>query len=157
MSCTVRRAVPRDAQALDALHKASVRALCARAYSARQIEAWLGGRGPADYCRAMIDGETMFVAERNGQIVGFASVRADVLRSLYADPVSGRGAGSVLLRLAEHHVRDEGATVLSLQATLNAVTFYQRHGFLADRKATVLRGGLKLAVVDMSKRLPRSR
>jgi len=153
MFCTVRRAVPRDAQALDALHKASVRALCARAYSARQIEAWLGGRDPADYCRAMIDGETMFVAERNGQIVGFASVRTDVLWSLYVDPVGGRGAGSVLLRFAEQHVRAGGAALLSLQATLNAVPFYRRHGFLADRKATVARGGLRFSVVDMSKRL----
>jgi putative acetyltransferase len=153
MRCTVRRAAPKDAQALDALHKASVRALCAGTYSARQIEAWLAGRGPADYCRAMLAGETMLVAERDGQVVGFACVKQERLIGLYVDPVRGRGAGPTLLRLAEQHVRDEGSAVLSLQATLNAVAFYQRHGFVAERKATVLRGGRELAVVDMSKRL----
>ena len=151
MRCTVRRAAPKDAQALDALHKASVRALCAKAYSARQIEAWLTGRGPADYCRAMLAGEAMFVAERDGQVVGFASIKSDVLMGLYVDPERGRGVGAVLLGLAEQHVREEGAAVLSLQATLNAVTFYQSHGFVADRTNSVLRGDRKLAVVDMSK------
>ena len=157
MFCTVRRAVPRDAQALDALHKASVRALCAKAYSARQIEAWLGGRSPADYCRAMIAGERMFVVERDGLVVGFASIKGERLRGLYVDPVHGRGAGPLLLGRAEQHVREEGAAVLSLQATLNAVAFYQRHGFVADRNNSVVRGGRELAVVDMSKRLSGSR
>jgi len=157
MHCTVRRAAPKDAQAVDALHKASVRALCAKVYSTRQIEAWLGGRSPADYCRAMIAGETMLVAERGGQVVGFAWVKEEMLVGLYVDPVRGRGAGPTLLRSAEQHVRDEGAAILSLQATLNAVAFYQRHGFVADRDTSVVRGGRELAVVDMSKRLSTSR
>jgi putative acetyltransferase len=157
MSCTVRRAAPKDAQALDALHKASVRALCAQAYSARQIEAWLSDRSPADYCRAMIAGRTMFVAERDGLVVGFASIKGERLMGLYVDPVRGRGTGPLLLGRAERHVRDEGAADLSLQATRNAVAFYRRHGFVADRNNSVVRGGRKLAVVDMSKRLPGSR
>jgi hypothetical protein len=33
------------------------------------------------------------------------------------------------------------------------VPFYRRHGYSVDRAGVVLRGGLKLPIVDMSKRL----
>src|SRR4029077_8833979 len=129
------------------LHKASVRALCAGAYSPGQIEAWLAPRVPQNYRNAMtVGGETMFVAQRAEAVVGFASIKASVLMGLYVDPDGGRGAGRILLQAVEAHARSNGAAVLTLQATLNAVPFYRRRGFSPDRRGTVLRGGLELAV-----------
>jgi len=152
--CVVRRARPKDATVICDLHKASVRGLCAGVYSSEQIEAWLAPRLADDYRKAMtVGGETMFVAHRAGRIVGFASLKAAMLMALYVDPDGGRGAGRRLLQAAEEHARSDGVAVLSLQATLNAVVFYQRHGFSRDRPATVWRGGLRLAVVEMSKTL----
>ena len=152
--CIVRRAMLEDAVAICDLHKASVRGMCAGAYSSEQIEAWLAPRLPDDYRKAMtVGGETMFVGQSAGRIVGFASVKASMLTGLYVDPDDGRGAGWILLQAAEGHARDDGVAVLSLQATLNAVPFYRRHGFSLDRHGTVLRGGLALAVVEMSKTL----
>ena len=46
---TLRPATLADAEALCALHKASVRALCAGAYTAAEIEAWLRDREPAGF------------------------------------------------------------------------------------------------------------
>ena len=104
-----------------ALHKASVRALCVGAYSTQEIEAWLAEREPAGFRHAMTDGgETMLVAERDGAVVGFASIKGTMLFGLYVDPAKGRGAGRLLLEAVEDEVRRHGATVLSLQATLNA-------------------------------------
>ena len=45
------------------------------------------------------------------------------------------------------------ASVLSLQATLNAVPFYRQHGFMRQERSTVRRGGRDLAVLDMIKTL----
>ena len=150
----VRRAALEDAAALCALHKASVRGLCIGAYSAQQIEAWLGGRTPDGFRWAMTDGgETMFVVERRGCLAGFASTKDATLMGLYVDPDRGRGAGRVLLPTVEDHARRHGVTVLCLPATLNAVPFYRRHGYSADRPSVVLRGGVKLPVVEMSKAL----
>jgi putative acetyltransferase len=150
----VRRAALEDAAALCALHKASVRGLCAGAYSAQQIEAWVGHRVPEGFRWAMTDGgETMFVAERGGCLAGFASTKGDTLMGLYVDPDRGRGAGRLLLRTVEDHARCHGVAVLSLQATLTAVPFYRRLGYSADRPTVVLRGGVKLPVVEMSKML----
>ena len=96
-------------------------------------------------------GETMLVAERDGAVVGFASIKGTVLFGLYVDPAKGRGAGRLLLEAVEDEVRRQGATVLSLQATLNAVPFYRKHGFMRQDRSTVRRGGRDLAVLDMTK------
>jgi putative acetyltransferase len=152
--CIVRRAMLEDAVAICDLHKASVRGLCAAAYSSEQIEAWLAPRVPDDYRKAMTVGEeTMFVGQCAQRIVGFASIKTSRLIGLYVDPDGGRGAGRILLRAAEKHARSAGVAVLSLQATLNAVPFYEGRGFSLDRHGTVLRGGLELPVVEMSKTL----
>jgi hypothetical protein len=96
---TIRPAIPADAEALCALHKASVRALCVGAYTTEEIEAWLREREPQGFRRAMTDGgETMLMAECDGAVAGFASIKETVLFGLYVDPAIGRGAGQVLLQ-----------------------------------------------------------
>jgi putative acetyltransferase len=152
MPCVVRRATSEDAEAICALHKASIRALCAAVYSARQIEAWIARRTPDSY-REALAAETIFVAERGGRVVGFSSIKDAMLLGLYVDPALGRGTGPRLLRAAEEHARTEGIRVLRLQATLNAAPFYQRHGFQADGRVVISRGEAELDVVEMSKDL----
>ena len=53
----------------------------------------------------------------------------------------------------EDLVRRSGAAVLSLQATLNAVPFYRKHGFMRQDRSVVRRGGRDLAVLDVTKAL----
>jgi GNAT superfamily N-acetyltransferase len=65
--------------------------------------------------------------------------------------VKGRGAGGALLQAAEDEVRRRGASALSLQAALNAVPFYRKHGYMRQDRSTVRRGGRDLAVLDMIK------
>ncbi len=151
---TIRPATLADAEALCALHKAAVRTLCVGAYTADEIEAWLRERELAGFRHAMTEGgETMLVAEGDGGVAGFASIKATMLFGLYVDPASGRGAGLPLLQAAEDEVRRRGAAVLSLQATLNAVPFYRKHGYMRQDRSTVRRGGRDLAVLDMIKAL----
>lgn len=151
-----RRATLEDAAAICALHKASVRGLCAGAYSPQQIEAWIARRVAADFRQAMtVGGETMFVAEHAGWLAGFASTKDSVLLGLYVDPDHGRGAGPILLGMAEEHARSSGVVVLLLQATVNAASFYEKHGYSRDRLSSLMRGGHTLPVVEMHKHLGR--
>lgn len=107
---TIRPATPADAEALCALHKASVRALCLGVYTATEIDAWLRDREPQGFRHAMAEGgETMLVAECDGAVVCFASIKETVLFGLYVEPATGRGAGRVLLAAAEDEVRRRGA------------------------------------------------
>jgi putative acetyltransferase len=88
-----------------------------------------------------------------GDLQSSQGLREGLVIGLYVDPDGGRGAGRILLQAAEGRARSDGVAVLSLQATLNAVPFYEGRGFSLDRHGTVLRGGLELPVVEMSKTL----
>jgi putative acetyltransferase len=151
---TIRLATLADAEALCALHKAAVRSLCVGAYTVDEIEAWLREREPAGFRHAMTEGgETMLVAECDGAVAGFASIKETMLFGLYVDPARGRGAGQALLQAAEEEIRRSGAAALSLQSTLNAVPFYRKHGYMRQARSTVRRGGRDLPVLDMIKPL----
>jgi putative acetyltransferase len=149
----VRRAVTADAAILCDLHKASVRALCAGAYSSAQIELWLALRSADDYRRAMTSGEVMLAATYADRVVGFASTKGAELRALYVNPKLGRGAGGALLAAAEEQARAAGEPVLHVRATPNAVAFYRKHGYMRAARGIVRRGGVELQVLCMHKSL----
>jgi putative acetyltransferase len=152
----VRQATPADALKIRNVHVQSVRRLCAKEYTSRQIDAWTAGRRPAQYRRAMeTEGETMFVAERADRILGFGSLRQDEIRAVYVHPRSaGRGVGSALLAALERTARRSGVTRLHCVASLTAVSFYRACGYRVGRRVTHrLRNGAVLPGVRMTKRL----
>ncbi len=87
-------------------------------------------------------GWTTFVAERDGEIVGFASVGPSrderglgELYAIYVDPDSwSQGAGRALVARAEEQLAGEyeEATLWVLAANPRARHFYERAGWLPD-------------------------
>jgi GNAT superfamily N-acetyltransferase len=79
----------------------------------------------------VILGETVLVAEADGQRVGFAGLleNDNFLHSLYVDPDwQGRGVGSALLKAAEARFTSTGA-LKCLQKNKAAQAFYLKHGW----------------------------
>ena len=160
----IRRAAPADAEAICAVHVASIRGLCAGHYTAAQIDAWAGGKRPELYARAMEQGEAMFVAELlppaaggagSATVIGIGTAQGGEVRAVYVHPDHvGRGVGSALLKAVEAHARAEGISVLRLHSTLNARSFYAAYGYQDEGEAVFpLRPGVELPCVKMSKRL----
>ena len=153
----VRPATPADAEAVCAVHVASIRRLCARDYTAEQIEVWAGGKHPDRYVRAMAEGETFFVAEgleATPTVIGFSSVLGDEVRAVYVHPDHvGVGVGRALLAAVEEHARDGGVEVLRLNSTTTAREFYTAHGYQNDGESIFDMLGVGLPCVKMSKRL----
>jgi putative acetyltransferase len=155
----VRPATPSDADAICAVHVASIRGLCAAHYTAKQIAGWAGAKHPDRYCRAMAEGERMFVAELESgagrAVIGLAGIHGNEVRAVYVHPDHvGRGVGGVLLAALEQQARSNGFESLVLHSTLNARMFYLRHGY-RDEGGMVfeLRPGLDLPCVKMTKAL----
>jgi GNAT superfamily N-acetyltransferase len=65
-----------------------------------------------------------------------------------------RGIGSALLRLAEAHALESGATGIHVEASLAGVEFYRANGFVAlGCGETRLKSGRPIACVFMRKDL----
>lgn len=88
-------------------------------------------------------------------VLGFAIYfrPEQLLKALYVDPqASGLGIGTRLLALIEEQAN---AKRISLKASLNAIPFYTRAGFLKVRDTEQeLSDGSRMAALEMVKALP---
>ena len=104
-------------------------------------------------------GELTLVATFEGAAVGFASL-ADNARidMLYVHPAaSGQGAGAMLCDALEKLAAARGARELTVEASDTARGFFEKRGFVARTRNTVLFAGEWLANTTMSKSLAAKR
>jgi putative acetyltransferase len=101
--------------------------------------------------------EWLIVAKQNNLIVGFGSIapKDNQLRALYVHPSFGRrGIGARILTALEHEARSLGLSYLQMDASINAESFYRKHGFEIIEYAThQLASGQEMACVKMQKTL----
>ncbi|GLX11540.1 hypothetical protein Misp03_84660 [Microbispora sp. NBRC 16548] len=92
-----------------------------RLHSDEETRAWI-----AD---AMLPASQVWVAELQGQVVGFACLQGDRLDHLYVTPAAqGRGIGTALLGQAKK-ARPRMLDLHVFQQNTGARRFYERHGF----------------------------
>lgn len=128
----VRRATPEDASAMRALHTAAVRELGATAYDDAQVEAWAAPDADRDGFPFDDPDHHLVVATRDGGVAGFGQfhVRDQEVVADYVHPGHARqGVGSTLLAHLEGYARGLGFDHLELTASINAVAFYEHHGY----------------------------
>jgi putative acetyltransferase len=152
-----------DVDAIAEAHRDSIRSLGPRCYSRRDVEAWQEGLTGDLYRNAMQGGEVFFVAEgRVGGvelILGFSSdYRLEGTThgtSVYVRGAAARrGIGTALLRRAEKHAVESGATSIQIEASLVGYEFYRANGYIErGRGATRLMSGHPIACVFMRKEL----
>lgn len=145
MTLSIRRAREADAEAIRDVHLASIGGLGDVQYTDEQVAAWAHDRDPADYPIGEED-TTVFLAERSGSIVGFGYVsmepdeafEAEVdgkIAAIYVHPAMARqGIGTTIYQALETRAREVGLDSLGLWASLNAVPFYEVHGYSKVRE-----------------------
>lgn len=150
----VRSARPEDLERVREVHVASISHLAASVYEPHAVEKWLRVLTLDAYRRLL---SALFVAEVDGQIVGLgvADTEQGIVSAVYVDPRHTQiGVGSVLLAEAEIRLADAGNTVARLNATLNAIGFYQRRGYSMGGPVTnILPDGTALPAELMTKSL----
>jgi putative acetyltransferase len=138
----IRDATTTDAEAVRRVHRASIEELAPAEYDRDQVEAWARGSESADYA-GTIESETVHfvVAEEDERVVGFGSLSFESpseyeaavdgeITGIYVHPDTARdGVGTTLLRVLEEVARNRGMTSVGLVASLNAVPFYEHHGY----------------------------
>ena len=73
-----------------------------------------------------------WLAEEHGSVVGLLALDGEWVAQLYLAPDrTGEGIGSQLLALAKAQ-RPAGLQLWAFQSNVRAITFYERHGFVAE-------------------------
>lgn len=152
----LRRAVPSDAAEIWGIRADAVRAGCRDHYPAAIVAALAAEPIPETFPATL--GRHYFAAALlEGRIVGFAALKRDpgIVDAVFVRAEGMRqGIGAALLAHVEARARMLGLAALSLKASLNAVPFYERAGYVAGEPARhTTRSGLEIACVHMEKRL----
>jgi len=145
-----------EGQILFDITQAAVRARAAGFYAAAQIAGWMAGRDAAAY-EALIARGGVCVAEIGHDILGFVDTAPGVITRLYVRPAQmGQGLGARLLARGLVAARCNHAGPVRLEATLQAVGFYQRYGFVEVSRAMFADppGRLPVEIVNMVWRAP---
>ena len=144
-----------DAWEICQLFYETVRAVNLGDYSPEQVRAWAPAPPDPAAWHARMSGRHTLVAERGGEVVGFAELEGDGhLDMLYCrrDAV-GSGVGSSLYAAVEERARGLSIGRIFTEASITARPFFERHGFRVLRRNTVLREGTELTNFSMEKAL----
>ncbi len=151
----IRRATLDDRQAIYEIQRAAILETCRRSYPEEDVTVWAGLLSPDSY--HAIQDRYFVVAERGGRIEGFGQLdeQEGEVEAIYVSPAaSGKGTGAAILRHLEDHARQCGLKELKVRSTLNAESFYARHGYqhLALIRYRLV-PSLMLVCVEMRKQL----
>ena len=150
---TLRPYVPTDAAATLRCFQRAVRDTASRDYNPEQIESWAAVDVEA-WGRRRASTET-WVADRDGQLVGFTDVNHDgYIDMMFVDPdVARTGVASALLNNTIDLVRRRGGRELTVQASITARLFFERHGFSVTSEQRVELRGSELTNYRMRRAL----
>lgn len=160
----IRPAVETDAERIIHAHFAAVHQTASDFYPREVIESWSRHPDETRYQQirqAIEKGYELFlVAEDVSGVVGFGSIVPSLqeLRALYVHPrIARRGVGANLLVHLERLAVLRRCANLQLDASVNAESFYDRHGYeVVVRGVHRLASGHEMACVKMTKTLPQS-
>ncbi len=151
---TIRRARQEDCESIASLHIAAVKAISTEFYTNVELAAWAVPKDIKSYQESVCTKEC-FVVEYEEVIVGFGVLNPATIEieAVYVSPAAGRrGIGLQLLTMLEQRAVSLGLTMLRLNASLNAVPFYERAGFVAQERSKYrLMSGVEIACVPMIK------
>lgn len=162
-----------DADAIDALMKASIRAVFPTVYDSRQTASAAVHVSSVDLM--LLEDGTYFVIEEDGELIAcggwsrryklFTGEGANETDGRLLDPATEharvramfvrgdrtrRGLGTRILEACEEAARAEGFRTLGLTATLPGLPLYERYGFTVTERVTItMPDGVTLAAATM--------
>ena len=152
----IRRAKPEDNDSVGSIHLRAIKEICASHYAPEEIEAWAKPRKPDHYVES-IRSKEFYVAEENGNLVGFSTLNqtSGEIEAIYIVPEVARGGiGQKILCKLEERAQDFGLKSLYLNSSLNAVPFYRHSGYELQKETKHrLSSGVEIGCVVMKKEI----
>ncbi len=152
---SVRHAQPFDAGQIYQVLATSIRTLCASDYTSEQLEAVISNSNAEFYQRAIAQGcITIFVAETEGLLIGFASLCNAIVGDLFVHPLYVRqGVGTRLLNAVEAEALYRNICKLGVSASITAKSFYLSRGYQVVKPSVVTNpeSGVQVPCIDLEK------
>ncbi|MDO5745655.1 MAG: GNAT family N-acetyltransferase [Micrococcaceae bacterium] len=145
MATTIRSYEPQDAQATLSIFQHAVRTTAAADYSPEQIAAWTAGDGVQAW-ESRREATDTWIAEQNGVIVGFSDLDGTgYIDMMFVHPASCRtGVASALLDHIRNLAAERGIGELTVNASITARVFFERHGFTVQATQQIELSAVKL-------------
>jgi len=142
---------PGDEPALRAVFASAIREVAIRDYSPQQVDAWCPRDYDADAWAARMQGLRPFVAERDGDVVGYADLQADgyIDHFYVAGPAGGQGVGGMLMRHLLALAAGRSLPEVTSHVSLTAQPFFARYGFQVVEQRVVDVRGVALRNAEM--------
>jgi len=126
----------------------------ASVYSEAQRRAWLDAAPQGERWAVKLSGQRVFLAERDGAVIGFMTLAGDYLDLAFvATKSQGQGVFRALYAQVELQARTQGETRLHAHASLMARPAFEAVGFYVIRSERVARAGEYLDRLEMEKTL----
>jgi putative acetyltransferase len=135
----LRPMLPADVALLAEIFRASITELTGDDYTEAQQEAWASAADNEQEFGGKLGKQLTLIATLGGSPVGFVSLAGtDTLDMLYVHPAAaGQGAGAMLADAIEKLAAARGAAMLKVDASDNALGFFQKRGYQARQRNTV--------------------
>jgi putative acetyltransferase len=148
--------LPKDAEALAVLYVEAIMVTGEECYSENQCAAWASFGEDSEAFGPFLAGLLTIVAEMEGEIVGFASLKDDKhIKMLYVLPDAGRqGIGRALVGVLELLAQKRGSEALTVDASEVALPLFQKLGYEMQARNTVMIEDEWLANTTLKKVLP---
>lgn len=136
---SLRPFLPADAPVLAALFRASIAELTGDDYDEEQQEAWSAAADDEEAFAARLAGALTLVALRDGAPVGFAALKDNAhIELLYVSPeAAGTGVARALADALETLAKARGTRKLTVDASDTALGFFQKRGYVPQRRNMV--------------------
>ncbi len=151
----IRRGERGDIAALTRVFYRAVRKGAGPEYSTEQRAAWAPAPPEVEAWDKRLTPQTVFVAELDGAVIGFMSVKSDGYIDLaFVDPDHiGHGVAHFLYERLEAHARTQGMERLYSDASARARILFERQGWVVEEEQNRMLRGVELHNYRMSKQL----
>lgn len=144
----VKKALLKNASMVSLVVKSSIKSINSH-YNTDQKLAWVHSNTKSKWEEHIRNKLVLVVEDSNQKIIGVGSLMNNEITALYVvSSVQGKGLGFKLLSLLEKEVETKE---IFLTASLNSVSFYEKHGYKKIKKEDLVLGEQRIPVIKMKK------
>ena len=127
-----RKGTLEDLELIHEIRRAAILGISSKEFSRTECRTWAERRSPEYFAPRAETGAVVIVENESGEAIAWGASVGNRVEGIYVRPECGRrGVGRQLMSELEEQIRERGNSSTRLAASLNAVGFYEKLGYVA--------------------------